>query len=274
VPGNDVVTLRNRAGDEAKVSLHGAQVVSWRPAGTQEQIYSSPLSQPAPGKAMRGGIPVCFPQFAERGPLPKHGFARTSRWELVTPPHVQGEVTEAGFQLDSATSGYAWEHAFCVVLVVRLGPAWLEVELQAANTGRTAWDFTAALHTYLAMDDVREATLRGLQGLSYEDMLASCAVRTEAAPVLCVPGEIDRVYRGVVQPLELQEGTRHRRVLQQGFQDSVVWNPGPRKAAALGDMPAGDWPRMLCIEAAVIEHPVHLAPGKTWRGLQRIELTR
>ena len=274
MPGTDSVALRNRGGDEALVSLHGAQLLSWRPAGQPEQIYTSPSSQPAPGKAVRGGVPVCFPQFADRGPLPKHGFARTSRWELVSPPDVQAEIAEASFQLDSASSAYKWEHAFRLVLVVRLGPAWLELELQVANTGRTAWDFTAALHTYLAVDDVREATLQGLAGLSYEDMVGGHAVRHETAPALKVFGEIDRVYRAVVQPLALEDRARRRRVLQQGFADAVVWNPGPTKAATLGDMPAQDWTAMLCIEAAVIEHPVHLAPGKTWRGMQRIELSR
>jgi glucose-6-phosphate 1-epimerase len=273
MPAGDVVALRNRAGDEAAISLHGAQLLSWRPAGQHEQIYTSPLSRPAAGKAMRGGVPVCFPQFAGRGPLPKHGFARTSRWELLAAPAMQVEIAEARFQLDSATSGYAWEHAFCLVLVVRLAPAWLELELQAANTGRTAWDFTAALHTYLAVDDVRHVSLRGLQGLSYEDMVGPGTVRTESAPVLKVAGEVDRVYRRVAQPLELEDGPRRLRVLQQGFADTVVWNPGPAKAASLGDMPAEDWLRMLCIEAAAIEQPVQLAPGKTWRGMQRIELS-
>lgn len=271
---SDSVVLRNAGGDEAVVSLHGAHVMSWQPAGQPQQLYTSPLSQPAAGKALRGGVPVCFPQFASRGPLPKHGFARTSRWELVaaSPPGAEG--AEARLQLNSSTVQESWEHAFCLVLVARLGPAWMELELQAANTGRTAWEFTCALHTYLAVPDVRAVALHGLQGLAYEDMLASNAVRTEASPALRVTGEIDRVYRGVTRPLELQGPLPTRRILQQGFTDTVVWNPGAEKAAALGDMPAQDWPRMLCVEAAVVEHPVQLAPGETWRGLQRIELSR
>lgn len=274
LPGGDGVVLRNRAGDEAAVSLHGAQLLSWRPAGQPEQIYTSPLAQPAAGKALRGGVPVCFPQFSDRGPLPKHGFARTSRWEVVGVPVQGAEVAEGRFQLDSAMASVRWEHAFGVVLAVRLGPGWLELELQAANTGRASWHFTAALHTYLAVADVRTATLHGLQGLEYEDMLAGHAVRPEMAPALRIDNEIDRVYRDVVQPLDLAGDAPHRRILQQGFTDTVVWNPGPLKAAALGDMPAQDWDKMLCVEAAVIQRPVHLAPGKTWRGLQRIELSR
>lgn len=270
-----LVVLRNASGDTAGVSLHGGQLLSWVPAGEDEQIYCSPLCSPAAGKALRGGAPICFPQFADRGPLPKHGFARTSRWELVTPPAPHAPVAEARLQLDSSMLAQAWEHAFCLVLVVRLGPGWIELVLQVANTGRSSYAFTGAIHTYLAVRDVRSARVTGLQGLTYEDNLEANALRTEAAAALAVPGEIDRVYRGVPAALRLEGGGMPaRRVLQEGFTDAVVWNPGPEKAARLGDMPVQDWLRMLCIEAAVVAQPVQLAPGKTWRGVQRLELER
>jgi glucose-6-phosphate 1-epimerase len=273
-PGEDaLVVLRNAAGDEATVSLHGAQVLSWRPAGAHEQIYVSPLSQPGPGVALRGGIPVCFPQFSERGPLPKHGFARTRRWELVAPPSARAEVAEARLQLDSSMTRTIWDHAFCLVLVVRVGPKWLEVQLQAANTGRSAWTFTGALHTYLRVADVRNARVLGLKGLACEDMVRGNAVHIEQADALVIAGEVDRVYRGVTQPVRLTGlGSPDLRVVQQGFEDTVVWNPGPAKAARLGDLPPPDWQHMLCIEAALVHRPMEVAPGKTWRGLQRLEL--
>ena len=265
------VPLRNVAGDEATFSLHGAQLLSWVPRGAGEQIYLSPLSRPGPGKSARGGTPVCFPQFSDRGPLPKHGFVRTAHWELVSPPSPGAEVAEARFQVDSASSGVLWGHAFCLVLVARLGPGWLELQLQAANTGRTAYDFTAALHTYLAAD-VHAARLHGLQGCDYEDNLAGRRVQREQSAFLTVTGEVDRVYLQVPPVLHVEQGAVPRRVIQQGFVDAVVWNPGPAKAAQLGDMPAQDWERMLCIEAGVIGRPVHLPPGKTWHGLQRLEV--
>ncbi|HEY0826145.1 MAG TPA: D-hexose-6-phosphate mutarotase [Ramlibacter sp.] len=275
LPDDALVVLRNAAGDAAALSLHGGQLLSWVPAGEDEQVYCSPLCAPAAGKALRGGAPICFPQFSDRGPLPKHGFARTSRWELVTPPAPQAAVAEARLQLDSSMTSAAWEHAFCLVLVVRLGTGWIELELQAANTGRSTYAFTAAIHTYLAVRDVRSASVLGLQGLSYEDNTQGNALHTDAAAALAVGGEVDRVYRAVPPALRLEGGGMPaRRILQEGFTDTVVWNPGPDKATRLGDMPPGDWLRMLCIEAAVVAQPVPLAPGKTWRGMQRLELAR
>lgn len=264
--------LVNAAGDQATVSLHGAQLVSWIPAGADQQVYVSPWSRPAPGKSVRGGAPICFPQFSDRGPLTKHGFVRNSHWELVAAPAPHAAVAEARFQVDSAAAAVRWEHAFCLVLVVRLGPGWLELHLQAANTGRTAWDFTAAIHTYLAVQDVRAASLQGLQGCEYQDNTDGNRVKPEAAPALDFQQEVDRVYLRVPSALHLHGGgAATRRVVQQGFPDTVVWNPGPARAARLGDMPPGDWQRMLCIEAAAVGTPVHLAPGKTWRGMQRLE---
>jgi glucose-6-phosphate 1-epimerase len=222
--------------------------------------------------AVRGGAPICFPQFSERGTLPKHGFVRTQAWELLSQPVADAEVAEAHFQLDSSMPG-PWDRAFCVVLHARLGPRWLELHLQAANTGRTPWSFTGAIHTYLRVQDVRTVQLAGLQGLTYEDMVGGSALRTETRAAVAMDDETDRVYQGVRQPVELTGGGMPpRRISQQGFADAVVWNPGPAKAARLGDMPADDWQRMLCVEAGVIAQPVELAPGKTWSGMQRIEL--
>ncbi|HET9863422.1 MAG TPA: D-hexose-6-phosphate mutarotase, partial [Steroidobacteraceae bacterium] len=260
--GDLLVALHNAAGDQALFSLHGAQLLSWVPQGAGEQIYLSPLSRPAAGKSARGGTPVCFPQFADRGPLPKHGFVRTARWVLVAPPLSGAEVAEARFQIDSARLRVAWPHEFALVLVARMGPGWLELEVQAANTGRSAYDFTAALHTYLAVD-VPAARLHGLQGCDYQDNLAGLQVRHESSAALEIAGEVDRVYLQTPPVLRLQEGATERRITQQGFTDTVVWNPGPAKAAQLGDMPPQDWQRMLCIEAGAIGQPVHLAPGKT-----------
>lgn len=267
------VLLHNRAGDTARVSLHGGHLLSWQPAGAGEQIYASPWSVPAAGKALRGGAPICFPQFSDRGPLPKHGFARTSRWELVSPPAPGAEIAQACLQLDSAAASMRWDHPFTLVLLVRLGPGWIELQLEAANTGRTAFSFTGAIHTYLAVQDVRSAHVRGLQGRAYEDAVDALALKEERAEALAFPGEVDRVYRDAPEALALEGGgMRPRRLLQRGFPDTVVWHPGPDKAARLGDMPPQDWLHMLCIEAAVA-HPVEIAPGKTWRGLQRLEVT-
>lgn len=263
-----LLALRNTRGDAARISPHGAQLLSWQPAGEREQLYWSTLSPTGAGRAVRGGVPVCFPQFSDRGPLPKHGIVRTRTWRLVE--QGDGEIAQARLAL--AEDGRSGPFPFALELAVRLGPRWIEVQLQARNTGTAPFAFTGALHTYLAVDDVRQLTLRGLQGCDYQDALAANALRREADAALRFAGELDRVYLATPRALELSEGASLRRIAQEGFTDTVVWNPGPDKAARLGDMPPADWTRMLCIEAAVVGTPLTVAPGASWHGIQRIEL--
>lgn len=264
--------LRNRRGDTATLTLQGGQVLSWRPAGETEQLYLSPASTPAPGRAVRGGVPVCFPQFATRGPLAKHGFARLHRWRLLE-QREEGEAAVARLALAASDVPGAWEHGFALELEVRLGPGSLQIRLDAANTGSAPFEFTCALHTYLAVDDVRAAAVEGLQSLWYEDAWDGGARKQETATALDPSAGLDRVYLGVPSTLRVIEpGRPPRSVEQQGFIDTVIWNPGPELVATLPDMPARDWTRMLCVEAAVASRPLRLAPGQAWSGLQRIEI--
>jgi glucose-6-phosphate 1-epimerase len=266
-----LIVLRTAVGDQAVVSLDGAQLLSWQ-AAAREQLYSSTLSQPAPGRAVRGGVPVCFPQFAARGPLQKHGFARNHRWVVVE--EVEDAADAVRLRLAPGCAPAAWPYAFALELSVRLGAGWVDLQLDVANEGPDTFDFTAALHTYFLVPDVRLARVVGLQGCWYEDSLHGDRLTREASGTVGFAGEVDRVYRNAPATLYLEApGMPGRRITQAGFVDTVVWNPGPAKAATLGDMPAGDWLRMVCIEAAVAAMPIRLAPGRTWQGAQRIELS-
>jgi glucose-6-phosphate 1-epimerase len=270
-----MVHLCNAAGDTAKVSLYGAQVLSWSPAAGGEQLYCSPGTVP-PGRAIRGGVPVCFPQFANFGPLAKHGFARTAVWQLHGAP-ITGEdalVATATFSLqDSPLTQAQWPFGFALLLQVRLGTGFVEWSLQVANTGVKAFDFTAALHTYLAVANVQQVAVHGLASVPYLDAMQQNAKAISTAALLHIADETDRVYLAPPPNLDiLLSGLTHMRINQTGFADTVIWNPGPAKAVALGDMPAADWRRMLCVEAAQVEHPAHLLPGTQWQGCQRLTL--
>lgn len=276
-PAEGMVHLRNAAGNAATVSLYGGQVLSWCTAGRGEQLYRSPQAVAGQGRAIRGGVPVCFPQFANCGPvanLSKHGFARTSAWQLagdlVTGP--QAETATARFLLqDSLITRAVWPYGFALELQITLGSGWLELQLQVMNTGASAFDFTAALHTYMATADVRQAAVYGLEGIAYADALKQNQTATQTDTALQFVGELDRVYLDTPRALQLQQsGQPHVRIEQQGFADTVVWNPGAAKAATLGDMPAADWTRMLCVEAAQVKTPVQLQPGDMWQGAQRL----
>lgn len=276
----DRILLKSPDGAQAEIALHGAHVLSWVPAGAAEQLYLSPRSEFAPGKAIRGGVPVCFPQFAERGALPKHGFARNQAWRLVS-QDVGRDDAMAVLALDGATADVGnWARHFELELTVRLAGQVLDMELACTNTGEAPLSFTAALHTYLRVADLNATSLAGLSGLRYWDSIAQREERQRVE--LLLPDEsgmvdLDRIYFQAKDPLLLSEhrlNGRVRRVLvtSQGFDDAVVWNPGPERCAKLADMPADGWRHMMCVEAACVGVPVELPAGETWVGRQSLSL--
>jgi glucose-6-phosphate 1-epimerase len=267
VLGQPAIALQTPDGARATVLLHGAHVVSWQPAGRGEMLYLSPRAVAGEGRAVRGGIPVIFPQFERRGPLPRHGFARNRAWRLLdsTRPGL------ATFQLQSSEQTLAiWPHAFEAELTVSIEGAQLDVELAVANTGSEPFSFTAALHTYLRCADIHAVRLTGLSGTPYEDSVAGGQHRQEIEP-LSIVGEIDRIYRGLHQPLALTGAPHRLAISSEGWPDAVLWNPGAVKAAALDDLPADGWRDMLCVEAARIAEPVLLAAGEDWAGRQTLQ---
>lgn len=262
-------------GATATVALHGAQVLSWRPAGADEQLYLSPCSDYQVGKAIRGGVPVCFPQFADRGPLPKHGFARTRPWHLIHQEQGRDDAMAVLRLEPDDDSRRLWPHDFALELAVRVAGRSLDIELACENLGAGPLSFTAALHTYLRVADLDAVSLEGLQGLRYHDSVLGREA-TERLGLL-LPGEkgvldLDRIYFGAERELLLTEDARRLTLTQQGFEDAVVWNPGPARCAKLADMPPDGWRHMLCVEAATIGHPVVLPPGETWVGRQSLAL--
>ena len=257
-------------GDCARVLPRGAHLLSWTARGAERLFLADPALA-APGSAVRGGVPVIFPQFAATGPLPRHGFARTAPWTFAGTTHGDGWVEGRLTLADDAATRAVWPHAFAAELRVRVGGGALAVTLGVTNAGDAPLAFTAALHTYLRVSDVARAAVEGLCGTTYRDSTAGGAERVDDAPAVHVDGEIDRIYLDVPGPLVVRDGDAAVRVSATGFPDVVVWNPGPERAAALPDLAPDDWRRMLCVEAAVVGRPVRLAPGERWEGAQIVE---
>jgi glucose-6-phosphate 1-epimerase len=266
--------IESADGARARISAHGAQLLSWRPAGGREWLYLSRAAQTGPGRAIRGGVPVIFPQFAAEGPLPRHGFARVLPWALMAHGRDGEGRGYARYQLaDDAATRAVWPHAFIAELTATISGAWLEIGLQIRNIGSAPFTFTAALHSYLRVADVAAARVHGLQGLRYRDSANGDTPRTEDQARLAISGEVDRIYFDAPPQVELHDQGRSLRIGSRNFPDLVLWNPGAEKAAALHDLDTGGWQRMLCIEAAVIGAPVRLAPDGVWRAAQVLEET-
>jgi glucose-6-phosphate 1-epimerase len=272
--GMPAIRWRGRDGATAIATLQGAHLVSWTLPGGEEQLFLSDRAVYQAGRAIRGGIPVCFPQFADRGPLAQqHGFARTLAWSFEG-VHETAAGRRASFVLESSAQTLAlWPHAFRVTLEATIAGRGLEVALRVENRSAEAWDFTAALHTYLRITDAAGAKLHGLRAVRYLERGAG-AIEAEARDFIPAREPIDRTYFATPRETRLEDGGRGIRIAQRGFTDTVVWNPGAEKTAQMPDMDPQGYLQMLCVEAAAVEPRVSLPPGALWTGAQSVSVER
>jgi glucose-6-phosphate 1-epimerase len=269
VPGNNglpKVVLTHSSGSKAEVHLHGGHVISWTSAGGEELLFLSRESHFAPDKPIRGGIPVCFPQFGA-GALPQHGFARTSEWQMVRTELLDNGLVSAELQLtESAESLAIWPRQFGLALHVLLDKDTLSVGLQVINTGNEPFEFQTALHTYFRIADIHRAAVYGLERVSYIDALREYSRHVETRPTVRFEGETDRIYVNTSDILRLEE-ERHARIIsieKRRMPDVVIWNPWIDKSRRMPDFGDDEYLTMVCIETGRIEVPAELSPGARW----------
>lgn len=275
INGMQKVVLSHPSGAAAEVYLNGAHVTSWVPAGGHEMLFLSKASRFEPGEAIRGGVPVVFPQFADSGPLPRHGWLRRTQWmlrEAEADMDPQDKAMATFCASEDEGSRAIWPHEFDAELTVSLGDRHIDIELLITNTGSERFAFTSALHTYLCAGDVTYAELLGLEGTTYVDKTAAGALKTHRDKELRVTAEIDRIYLGAPTPLRFIDHARDTAVeiARSGFPHIVVWNPWETAARTLADMDDDEYLRMLCVEAALVGRELRLDPGASWSGSQRL----
>ncbi len=258
-------------GDSVFVAQQGAHVLSWQAQG-KERLFLSPQAVCDGTTAIRGGIPVCFPQFNQRGHLPKHGFVRNMPWRLV-PERSQGP--EKVFELLANEHTLAlWPFQFKAFLTVNLSPNSLQISLSVENQGQQSLSFTGALHTYLAVDHIAQVSLQGQAAQPEWDAVKD--THQTCADQLRFVAEFDRVYDANTQTQPtwtLQDGDASLQISQsESWGQSVVWNPGANKCAQLNDMPANGYQRMLCVEAARVTSSIEVPPAQTWVGWQLLKI--
>ena len=242
-------------GAEATITLYGAHLVSWKGADGRERMFMSEKSVLDGSKALRGGVPVIFPQFAERGKGMRHGFARVSNWRLED-SGLEDDAAWASFDLAAGdlptTLADAWPHTFALCLRVAVRANELDMTLTVRNLGAAPFPFAAALHTYHLVPDVCEVRIEGI-----------------SSDEISIIDKLDEVYPHVAGRAQLATSTGTLVLEQSGFTDAVVWNPGAVDAAALPDMENDEYKRFVCIEPAVLD-PVTLEAGQSWTGTYRV----
>jgi glucose-6-phosphate 1-epimerase len=253
----------------AEIYLHGAQLTSWQPAGGEEVLFLSDHSHWQDGRAIRGGIPVCFPWFrakADDPAAPAHGVVRTKEWRLESVA-IDGEsvVVLCSTENDEATQRW-WPHGFRLTHRLSIGKS-LRLELQVTNTGQTSFRFEEALHTYFRVSDVERVSIRGLDRVAYLDNFDGNRRKTQPGDLI-LTGKTDNAYIDVAGPAELIDPARRRviRTEKVNSATTVVWNPWQEGAGSLADLGNDEWRQFACVEASnILGSAITLAPGQEHR---------
>jgi glucose-6-phosphate 1-epimerase len=269
------------AGATASVSLLGATVTGYQPAGSGPVLFVSRNSEFAPGKPIRGGIPVCWPWFGPHPSdptLPSHGFVRSRLWSVEETETVEHDgpdapAGEAPYTVlvlrltDSDETRQIWPYYFSARLTVRLG-ADLQVTLEGEHTG-DADDpplvCSGALHSYLAVGDAGRISLGGLEGTRYVDKAGGGGTEDQEGAI-AISAETDRIYLDTTAPVTVDDPALGRRLVvsKRGSRTTVVWNPWIDRARAVPDLEDDDYRRFVCVEAVnTLADSVTLKPGES-----------
>lgn len=245
---NDVPALLiETAAARAAISLFGAQLLSYAPAGHEDLLWVSPATS-RPPRPIRGGVPVCWPWFGRQGVDPgaaQHGIARTAAWRVVfAQARDQDSVALSLVPADASL------HALRVELMFEIG-ATLTQALKTTNTTAAPVRLTQAFHTYFRVGDAERAAIEGIDGLTYLDKPTNFARCVQDQPWR-LQGECDRVYVDAKGQYTLTDPVlaRRIRIRAQNSRALVVWNPGPDRISAIADIPPANWREFLCLEVA------------------------
>lgn len=264
-----VVDIENDQAN-ATISLQGAQVLSWTPAGEGEVIWLSADASFAPGKSVRGGIPICWPWFgahATDASYPAHGFARTSLWQVVDAQPLASGETQITFRLDTRQLDEKiqtmWPLATVAEFCLTIGKT-LKMTLTTFNHSDEAITIGQALHTYFAIDDIRRTAVYGLEGRDYLDKTDAFIRKTQGGPVV-IDAEVDRVYLQTADDIIIDDEKRKIVITKKGSQSTVVWNPWQAVAQKMGDLGEEGYLKMLCVESAnAAEDTVTINAGEAY----------
>lgn len=239
----------------ALISIYAGQVLSFKPATeTQDILFFSDNAFFTEGKAMRGGIPICWPWFGDapkNSSHPAHGFVRNNYWQVSAVEELNNGDTKITLNFsDSDKTRGMWPHSFSLALEITVGSA-LTLNLVTDNTGNQPFLITEALHTYFNVGDVSQAQVFGLEKAEYLD-------KAEAFVPVCQVGSVtvtealDHIYINEGHNLAILDPVLKRKIniSSTGNKNVVIWNPGAEGAEKMQDLKADDYKRFVCVEIA------------------------
>lgn len=242
----------NNDSASAQIYLYGAQITSFIPHGHEPVIFLSEKSNFSIGKALRGGIPISWPWFADHPSdrsKPAHGFVRTSLWEVIDTNHLSTDETEITLRLnESQATRDLWDHCFTLELDIVIGQEMI-LRLRMINSDNDSFTATSAFHSYYSVGHINEINILGLEDINYIDKVDRFSEKRQIGSV-AITDETDRIYLNTENECVIEDHLLHRRIRirKSGSESTVVWNPWINKARLMHDLKDEDYLRFVCLE--------------------------
>lgn len=288
---NDPITIRHtKSGAQATIYPFGATLTSYKTSSGEELLFVSRDAILDGTKAVRGGVPICFPQFGQPdASMPQHGFLRNNFWKEADGSRFDDDES-AGISMEIElgdvvnSRGGKWDadtslDAKCTYSV-KIGEKGFATTITMENTGSETWDFQVLLHNYflvkdsLALDGT-QCNVTGLEGYSVSDKVTGDEGAVLGADPVTLPDTIiDRVYTPPESKMDLDltiaaGPSKGLSLTASGEVDGVavpvsgvVWNPHAEKAAGMGDFGDDQYVDMICVEPGLISGVPPLEGGK------------
>lgn len=261
---------------EATVSLYGGQVLSYRPTEqSHDVLFMAGKAQYLEGKAIRGGIPVCWPWFGkrpDRPDFPGHGIARINRWSVAEAKQLDAGNTQIRLSLKQPLPQHLnwWPHGFELQMMISIGKK-LILELITHNTSRQPFTVTQAFHGYFRIGDIKQCRLTGLENIDYLDNLDG-ARQKRRNDALTVSNAIEQVYQLNNGTVNIVDAILKRKIAVRSFDATamVVWNPWTTGAAAMPDLNETDFQNFICVEPGHIGATGFELPPESERSLRTV----
>lgn len=268
-PGGLPFIRINNTAASALVSVYAGQVLSFRPAGEPEDLmFLSKKAYYQTGKAIKGGVPVCWPWFgADPEGLGRaaHGFVRNRMWNVLgTGMTAEGEARVMLGLTDTPETHAVWPHAFSLTLEITIGKS-LSLKLATRNTGNESFTVTQALHTYFSVGDIERTSVTGLEEREYIDKAGGGSVPGHQHGAVTINAEVDRIYLDTPKELVIHDAALKRRIriVSAGSKTAVVWNPWIKITAGMADLESHDYQHFICVETTnAAADIVQVAPGQ------------
>ncbi len=265
-----LIQIKNKMG-EATISKYGGQLISWKPLEAKETvIWLSDKAQFSEGKAIRGGIPICWPWFGNKEGYSAHGLVRTKIWKHVL-TEDQGDVTLVKLQCSSdGRTLTIWPFSFLLEIEFHIADELL-IALKTYNTGKKPFYITEALHTYFHVSHIKDVIVQGFEGVEYLDKTKDFISLKQHGKIRILE-ETDRIYLNPGPATIIDNGwKRNIHIRNSGNVHTVLWNPGIEKSQAMADMSPWGYTSMLCVESANTKD-LEVAPGEKHTLTQEISV--